>query len=440
MQADRFLTRSLQDARVLRILAAALDAVDPGRLVTEYLIHAGLPLHRRLFLLGMGKAAELMVESAAKAAGEEVAGALVITKRLAAHARHDGAWVGAHSVPRTQGRNFQAVEAGHPVPDERSIHAGRLVHEFVSVLEAGDLLICLISGGASSLVVMPPEGVALEDLQALTASLLGAGVDIEEMNALRRQLDGLKGGGLARSTRASILSLILSDVIGDHVEAVASGPTAPNPTDVRDALSVLERHAVRTSPSITHALRRSSLERTPWPVDRVRNVTIGNNKLALDGACQQAMIEGFHSQVVDYGLHGEASAAGRRLAGVLRSAGQVRQRPVCLIVGGETTVRLGDHGKGGRNQELTLAAVDVLDGLPSAMLVSLATDGDDGPTDAAGAVATGGTRGQAMAMGMRPMDYLSRHDSYSFFNALGDLLKPGYTRTNVNDLILLLRL
>lgn len=327
------------------------------------------------------------------------------------------------------------IESGHPVPDARSLAAGEAALDFVSGLAADDLLVCLISGGGSALMTAPL--VPLEDLRTLTSTLLACGARIDEINTLRRRLDRVKGGGIAKATQARVLSLILSDVVGSPLEAIASGPTAPDPTTKEDALAALEKYGLSTLYSLLSA------PETPKPGDplfaRVQNVIVGDNALAAQAALEQAGREGFRAIDLGSDWQGEARQAGVELARRLRSAAATGPSPVCMIAGGETTVTLTGGGKGGRNQELALAAVPELAGAPGLMLITLATDGEDGPTDAAGAVATGETRQRAGRLGMASADYLSRNDAYPFFEALGDLLKTGPTGTNVNDLTVLLK-
>jgi len=423
MQPERFLAHSLQDRRIARVLNAAIEGVDPARLVARQLRDLSLPPHSRRFLLGLGKAAEAMTRAAADTLGSFEA-ALVITKHRSNEAD-----------PQTT-----VLEAGHPIPDRRSLAAGRAALSFVSKLQEDDLLVCLVSGGGSALATSPVAGVSLEDLQELTSAAMASGENIEEVNVLRRQLDQVKGGGLAGATKASIVSLILSDVIGDRLEAIASGPTAPNPTGPQEALAVLRKFNMRVPPSIERALRISAPGAVAPASNRVRNLIVGNSALAVSSALRQATREGFASEILDPQLQGEAQEVGRALAAKLAIACRTRARPFCMLAAGETTVTFTTRGTGGRNQELALAAVDILDGTGNCMLVSLATDGNDGPTDAAGAVVTGATRSRAAEFGMTAADYLYRHDAYPFFKALGDLLKAGHTGTNVNDLMLLVGL
>jgi hydroxypyruvate reductase len=315
--------------------------------------------------------------------------------------------------------------------------------------QAGDLVIVVISGGGSALLTAPAEGLALADLQALTNALLACGANIQEINTLRKHLDGIKGGGLARAAfPADVLTLILSDVIGDPLDVIASGPTVPDPTTFADALGVLERYRLveQIPQTVLHHLRQGAgglSPETPKPgeplFDHVQNVIVGSNRQAALAAVAQARLEGMNSLLLTSYLQGEASQAGRFAAALARQIagqGEPLSRPACLVLGGETTVTLSNStGLGGRNQELALGSVLDLAGLPGVVIVTLATDGGDGPTDAAGAVVTGETLGRALALGLAPHQFLAQHDAYHFFEPLGDLLRPGPTLTNVNDLV-----
>ena len=419
MDSNRFVTYSLQDARLLRILSAALEAVDPFKAVQKYLPK----IEGRVFGLGIGKAAIPMMDALAEQI--PLSGGLAITKFASGRSRE----------------LFAVIEGGHPIPDARSLNAGERVLEFVSPLTEDDILICLISGGGSALVTAPY--VPLEDLQTLTSLLLSSGARIDEINTLRRQLDRIKGGGLARATKGKIISLILSDVIGNPLEAIASGPTVPDPTTKEDAIAILKKYDLeeRVPNSIlqildSDSLRSKTQEQAPG-FHNIQNIIIGDNKLAARAALNQAELEGFHTEILTNELQGEAREIGHEFAHRLRVSISAKPRPFCLIAGGETTVTIKGNGKGGRNQELALAAVDELRDLKNVLLISFATDGDDGPTDAAGAVVTGESAQRAATLGLNAAGSLSRNDAYPFFQALGDLLKTGPTGTNVNDLVFL---
>jgi hydroxypyruvate reductase len=287
--------------------------------------------------------------------------------------------------------------------------------------------------------------VTLSDLQALTSSLLACGASVDEINILRRHLDRLKGGGLARlASPARVVSLILSDVVGNPLEAIASGPTATDPTTCADALAVLDKYQLlgKVPKTVVSVLRsgRETLKPGDAVFENVDNILIGSNLLAAQAALKQAEVEGFHPYLLRTDLQGEARDVAVELCYTLRWAwqtGDPAPRPACIVAGGETTVTLHGDGCGGRNTELALASVTELDNFPDVVLVTLATDGEDGQTDAAGAVVTGETFGRAYGLGLVPVEYLHRNDSYTFFAALDDLLKPGPTSTNVNDLIFL---
>lgn len=411
MDANRFATKSLNDPRILRILSAALSSIDPYRAVLN-----NIPaIDGKVYALAIGKAAIPMMTALAESF--PLAGALAVSK----HA----------SSPHFN--LFPLLLGGHPIPDARSVYAGERAIEFVSSLEDEDTLVCLISGGGSALVTAPL--IPLAELQALTASLLASGATINEINTIRRHLDRVKGGGLAGATKARIISLILSDVIGNPLEAIASGPTAPDPTTNQDALMILKKYELED-----HVPISSLKPPLPFPFSRVQNIIIADNKLAVQAALAQARQEGFHSEILTNELQGEARDVGEMLAQRLRDEITTRPRPFCLIAGGETTVTLRGMGRGGRNQELALAAVEELRDQYNVMLIALATDGEDGPTDAAGAVATGESARRAESLGLSAADHLSRNDAYAFFESLGDLIKAGPTGTNVNDLIFLFAL
>ncbi len=419
MHPNRFATHSLQDPRILRMLSAALQAVDPAEAVRRYLP----AVTASVYGLGIGKASIPMLTALAEAI--PLSGALAISKHESSLSRE----------------LFPVFLGSHPIPDSRSLEAGQRALDFVSALDEEDTLVCLISGGGSALVTAPCEGITLEDMQALTALLLACGARIDEINTLRRHLDRIKGGGLVRASKAKIISLILSDVIGNPLEAIASGPTVANPTTNADALLILKKYELETrvAKSIIKTLESDSLLSNIWEhAPRPQNIIIGDNKLASQAALKQAQREGFHAEILTNELQGEAREVGAMLAQRLRAEITNQPRPICLIAGGETTVTIRGDGKGGRNQELVLAAVEELRGLHEVMLLSLATDGDDGPTDAAGAVATGESARRAEALRVDAAASLSRNDAYFFFEALGDLIRTGPSGTNVNDLVFLI--
>ena len=412
-----------KDARgqlVTRILASAFDAVEPGMAVKKYLHENEIPLAQHVYALGLGKAACAMTEALADEI--ELTETLIITK---------------HASPLTI-EPVTVIEGNHPIPGSASISAGLAATKFISKLTPDDLLVCLISGGGSALMAAPR--VPLADLQSLTSALLSCGARIDEINILRRHLDSLKGGGLARFTGGTrIVSLILSDVVDDSLETIASGPTAPDPTTCADALSIIQKYNLlnKIPNSIVSSLRETLKPEDPI-FAKVQSTIVASNQIALLSAQAQAQVEGFQVNVLHMALQGEARVVGREIALEFKDSLQSIQRPFCLLAGGETTVTLKGDGKGGRNQELALAAVDVLSGANDVMFISIATDGEDGPTDAAGAVVTGESAHRAESLGMSAADYLSRNDAYTFFDNLNDLIRTGPSGTNVNDLVICL--
>ena len=422
MDANRFVTHSLTDTRILQILSSALKAVDPAEAVRSHLPSFNGKAHG----LGIGKASIPMLTALAEA--------IPLSSKLA---------ISKHASSHDQGL-FLILLGGHPVPNLGSLRAGERALEFVAAIPENDTLICLISGGGSALMTAPHDGISLEDMQALTSLLLASGARIDEINILRRQLDRVKGGGLAQATKAKVFSLILSDVIGNPLEAIASGPTFPDPTTSEDALAVLKKYEidkVTPKPILNHLARDSSqASERILALPEVTNVIVGDNELASIAAMKQSQREGFYAEVLTNELQGEAREVGVMLAQRLKDELSKRQRPFCLIAGGETTVTLKGNGKGGRNQELALAAVNELRDLEHVMLISLATDGEDGPTDAAGAVVTGDSCKRAESLGFDTADYLSRNDAYHFFDGVGDLIRTGPSGTNVNDLVFLIGL
>jgi hydroxypyruvate reductase len=412
--SENFLTSSIKThprgKDVSQIMAAAFQSAHAGNAVQRFLQSYPLPSARRTFVFGLGKAACAM--TSALTGFTSPTDTLVITK---------------HASPLNL-KPVTVIEGNHPIPGSDSLAAGRAALNFLSQLAPDDLLICLISGGGSALMTAPI--IPLDELQKLTALLLSNGARIDEINTLRRHLDLLKGGGIVQNANGTqVVSLILSDVVGDPVEAIASGVTAPDPTTITDAENLVRRIGGQSYP----------FRETPKPNDpvftKVQNHIISSNDIALLAAQKQAEQTGFHAEIIHSGLQGEAREVGRVLAKKIKE--EKIPRPFCLLAGGEMTVTIKGSGKGGRNQELVLGAVESLRGVKDVMLISIATDGEDGPTDAAGAVATGESAQRAESLGMDTADYLSRNDAYPFFAKLDDLLKPGPSGTNVNDLIFL---
>ena len=452
----QFMAYSLRAApwgeRATQIMAAAVGAVDPYEATLGHLKRRGdrlelngesfdLTQYQRVYLVGAGKAGAPMARAVIECLGGRLEEGLVIVKEGYALDGDDLAVMGV-----------EIFEAGHPIPDERGRQGTLRIIELLNGVTVDDMVVCVISGGGSALMHALVPGVSLVDLQRLTSVLLAAGADIFEINTLRKHLDQIKGGGLARAAApAQVVTLILSDVIGDPLDVIASGPTVPDSSTFADAWAVLTRYELldQVPGSIRKHLERGlrgDVPDTPKQGDqiyrRVTNRIVGNNLQAAEAALETACRAGYHGLLLTTDLQGEASRAGRTLGALVRQVKRARDayaltKPLCLVAGGETTVTISGEGKGGRNQELALSAVEELAGLDGVGLVTLASDGGDGPTDAAGAVVTGETYKRASAVGLVPRDYLSCNDSYHFFEALDDLIKTGPTQTNVNDLTFL---
>ncbi len=411
-----------------RMIEAALEAADPVALVRSSLeVKAGaivsgphrLALHEssRVYLIALGKAAPAMTQAAAE----------MLQDRLEA-----GVAAIPAGVPAEFPAGVQTFEGGHPLPTQGSLEAGRACAELLARVQAEDRVVVLVSGGGSAMFELPVEGVALDNLRDLNKRLLASGAPIDEMNAVRKALSQVKGGGLAQmASPAPVLGLVLSDVVGDRLSAVASGPTLLQPQPSATPRAVLERYNLweQVSPSVRQAITRN--EPGSPPMYQPVNVLLGGNRLALNAARRVAEDLGFQASVLTTTLEGEASQLGHEFGEVLKSA------PVnsCLLQGGEPTVTVRGEGRGGRNQEFAVAAALALEGAPSRAVLSFATDGRDGPTDAAGAVVTGETAANIRAAGLELEEHLKENNAYPALDAADALIKTGPTGTNVNDLV-----
>ncbi|MDP3176420.1 MAG: DUF4147 domain-containing protein, partial [Spirochaetaceae bacterium] len=352
-------------------------------------------------------------------------------------------------------RTIELLESSHPVPDERSAAAARAMLALGEKVDERCLVIVLISGGGSSLLCAPAQGISLEDKAETTRLLLASGAPIQEINCVRKHISAVKGGRLAAALApATVLSLILSDVIGDDLDAIASGPTVPDPTTWSDALGIVRRRGIEAllPASVAQRLRlgaEGGLPDTPKAGDpafaRSRALLVGTNRLALLAAEAEARKRGYRALVLTSRLTGEAREAALFILGIgkdIRAHSFPLRAPACVILGGETTVTLKGKGRGGRNQEMALAFLDAMERSPKdtegILLLSASTDGSDGPTDAAGAFADGATALAAREAGLDPRAYLGENDSYRFFDRIGGLLRTGPTNTNVCDVQLLL--
>lgn len=433
--------------RIAAIVEAALTAVEPGAAMGRALIRdrdrltvggreLDLSRFERIRVLGAGKPGAPMARAAVEILDPRVDDGLVIVKH------------GHGEADRSVGP-VEIVGAGHPVPDEAGVTAARRIASMAADLGERDLLIALVGGGASALLTKPADGLTLDDLGRTTEALLRCGAEITEFNAVRKHVSAIKGGQLARlAAPAATVGLVLSDVVGDPLDGIGSGPTAPDTTTFAGAWSVVERYELeaRLPSAVIERLRRGvagEIPDTPDATDpvfeRVHNHVIAGNRHAARAAVDAARGLGFQAQTVTTSLTGEAREVGARIAAMVSERAEREDRidrPVCLVLGGETTVTLRGDGRGGRNQELALAAAIEIDGLDRIAVVSLATDGQDGPTDAAGAMAFGDTIARARALGLESQARLEANDSYPFFDALGDLIRTGPTLTNVADLIL----
>jgi len=431
------------------IQAAALRAVDPYPAVRCRIIRKGNTLHladtvwaldgvSRIIVIAAGKAAVPMARAAVEAIGDVPHTGIVVTK--VGHAAQ-------HALPET----LRVGETGHPVPDAAGLAAAEAVADLLATTTVQDRVLLLLSGGASALMPSPVEGISLADLQAMTESLLRAGATIGELNAVRKHLSRLSGGQMARLAQpAAVVALILSDVVGDPLDVIASGPTTPDPTTYAMAQAILARYDLveQTPPAVlTHLAAgiAGHITETPKPSDptfaNVSNVIVGSNRLAAQAAVAEAERLGYNALLLTTFMEGEACEVAKvtaALAKGIRSHGDPVQPPACLVWGGETTVTVRGQGKGGRNQELALAAALALENLPDVALLALATDGTDGPTDAAGAVVDGHTAKFARASGWDPAAALADNNAYPLLDAVGALLRTGPTGTNVNDLAVLI--
>ena len=428
------------------IFDAAIRAVDPAEAIRRHLVRQGdrltiggeavdLQHVRRIVAVGLGKAGAPMAAAVEEILGDRIERGVVVTKY-------------GHLQPT---RTIQIREAGHPVPDDAGIAGAQAVLDQVHGLGSDDLVLVLISGGGSALTPAPVAGITLAEKQALTKALLACGADIREMNALRKHISRIKGGQLARAAApARVFTLILSDIVGDPLDAIASGPTVPDPRTYADALAILDKYHIRQEipASIRTHLEAGAAWRipeTPKPDDslfsRVRSVMVASNIQALEAAKAEAARRGFQAMILSSFIEGETREIARMHAALaleVRASGNPLKPPICLITGGETTVTLKGNGKGGRNQEFALAAALDIAGLPDVVVLSAGTDGTDGPTDAAGALADGDTISRAIGLGLAPRVALDGNDAYPFFQRLGDLVMTGPTRTNVMDVRLVL--
>jgi len=417
--------------QALSIFKAALAAADPVEPVLRHLRRRDFSRFRNIYVVGAGKAGASMAMAAERALGRRIAAGLVNVKYGAT----------------AKLRRIELNPCGHPLPDEAGVAGSTRIAQIAAQAGEGDLVLCLISGGASALLPLPAEPVTLAEKQAATQLLLACGATIHEFNCVRKHLSRIKGGQLARlAAPAAVEALLLSDVIGDDLDVIGSGPTAPDGSTFADAFAILQKFALveRVPASVRERIERGvrgELPETPKAGEplfrRVRNVLVGNNRLALDAAAKRARQLGFRTLVLSSGIQGETREIARMHAAIAReivSTSRPVKAPACIVTGGETTVTLHGDGLGGRNQEFVLAAALEIAGLENVVVLSAGTDGSDGPTDAAGAIADGDT----LRRNPDARRYLERNDSYHYFQPLHDLVITGPTNTNVMDVRILL--
>ena len=432
---------------VLDAMDAALAAADPARIIKRHLRLDGptlradglrfpLKKYRRIIVIGGGKASGYMAEEVERLLGKWITKGLVI--------------VPDYQLPRPVGHRITYRPASHPIPTRRGMQSVLAMLELVDDVSRNDLVLFLISGGGSALMPLPVQGISLRDEADVTSLLLTSGASIDEINTVRKHLSQIKGGRLAeRLYPATILSLIISDVVGDKIDAIASGPTAPDPTTFHDAASVLQKYDLwsripkRARKLIADGVE-GSMPDTPKKESRafnhVHNLVVGNNRQSCSVAAAAMKKAGYKTQILSTQITGEAREAGQIFGSIVRD---IRENslpfapPAALVAGGETTVRVLGNGIGGRNQEFVLAAAMKISGSGGVAVGSFATDGIEGQTDAAGAIADGRTVARGRKLGMIADEFLRNNDSYHYFSRLKDLVVTGPTGTNVNDIMIL---
>jgi glycerate 2-kinase len=433
-------------SRLEEIYLTGLRAVDPEEAIRrnvqlngDHLQVGGrsypLASFKRIIVTGFGKGTAPMAKALEEILGDRLTAGWIIVK-------YD------HGIPL---KKVQVMEAGHPIPDKSGLQATRFLLDRLKECTAEDLVLCAFSGGGSALSPAPRAPLELSEKQQTTQLLLDCGATIFELNSIRKHLSVSKGGQLARiAYPATLVSLFLSDVVGDTLEAIASGPTVPDSSTFADCLQIVERYGLseKLPPRVLKLWRDGAqglIEETPKPGDavfqRVQNLIVGNNRAALLASAQKAAQLGYNTLILSSFIQGEAREIAHFFAAVgkeIVASGHPVSPPACILAGGETTVTMRGVGKGGRNQELVLATALSMEGWPQIAILSAGTDGSDGPTDAAGAFADGDTSQRALKQGINPQEYLLNNDSYNFFKLLGDLLITGPTRTNVMDVICLL--
>jgi glycerate 2-kinase len=427
-------------------LREALRAADPRAILSQKMSLKGDALKVDSLTFDLSQFDRVLVIGGGKASGEMAA---AVERTLGARITGGVVNVPGQRGPSPRCRRIRLHEASHPIPSEEGVKGVEMMLKLVGRPTRRDLVICLISGGGSALLPLPAEGVGLHDIQKATDLLMRSGAEIGEINTVRKHLSAVKGGRLAERLRpAAVLSLVISDVVGDDLGAIASGPTAPDTTTYADAGAVLKRHGLwRQVPArIRTAIERGRagvVQETPKEgskvFERVHNVLLGNGLRSCLAAADALRRRGYSTLVLSTMVRGESKEVGRLLAGIAKDIAMNHvpcPPPACIVAGGETTVTVRGSGVGGRNQELVLSAALEIAGVAGAYVASMGTDGIDGPTAAAGALADGGTLLRARRVGLDPAEFMGNNDSNSFFQKAGGLIVTGPTGTNVNDIMI----
>jgi glycerate 2-kinase len=433
------------------IFSKALSAVDPSKILKDRIRiekdrlwirieensekNFDLNTFHKIFLVGTGKASNSMAKAVEEIFGDRMTKGVVTTKY-------------GHLLPL---KKTEIIEAGHPIPDQKGYEGAKKIQGLLKKSGPKDLVIFILSGGGSALLPFPADGIELKEKQEMTQLLLDCGADIKEINTIRKHISRMKGGWLTRwAYPSTVIGFILSDVVGDQLDVIGSGPTVPDPSTFEEALEILKKYDLlnEIAPSIQKHLilgKEGKVEETPKPGDvvfeRVYNSLIGSNILALRAAEKEATSLGLNTLILSSSIEGETREASRfhtAIAKEVISSGNPIPKPACILSGGETTVTIKGNGLGGRNQEFALAGALEISGIEKVVLLSGGTDGTDGPTDASGAMVDHTTVHRAKSMGLDPKAHLENNDAYPFFQKLGDLLITGPTHTNVMDVRILL--
>lgn len=435
--------KKMQRDSLESIFRRGLNAVDPENAVLKYVRrdkhilyvdekHYDLKRFKRVSLIGAGKGTAPMAKAIEDILGDYLAEGLIVVKY-------------GYGMPLSK---TTIIEAGHPIPDKSGLKATQKIIKKIEDLTEDDLIICALSGGGSALLPAPSNTINLDQKQETTRLLLECGATINEINAVRKHLSFSKGGGLAKAAYpATLVTLILSDVVGDRLDIIASGPTVADENTFSDCIDIIDRYDLREKlPGIIvehfEQGAKGDIPETPKPGNQIfsktQNVIVGNNRAALRAAKEEATSRGYNTMIVSSQIEGEAKDAGKFLAAIgkeISKANQPISPPACILAGGETTVTIKGNGRGGRNQELALSFAIAINGWEKISFISAGTDGTDGPTDAAGAIVDGTTYRKALNANLNPYKSLENNDSHTFFKSLDNLLITGPTRTNVMDVM-----